>query len=189
MLDDARTRAESVIEAALKGAEELAEEARSEGRRQGWEEGLARAREESDNITAEAEAVLERARADAEQLQIRCQKDMIGLAVLIAEKIVRTRVENDPVSLLPMINGALERVRGAEKAVIKVAPEVTDKVKAERGLTLASDLGIAELEVQPDPSLAPGDVVIQTELGSVDARLNRQIERISRSLQAVTGDE
>lgn len=189
ILDDSQTKADSIIEEALQGTEKLVGEAKNEGRRLGWEEGMARAREEADVILAEAEAVRERARAEAQQLHVQSQKDIVKLAVVIAEKILRRQIELDPASVAPMIAGALRRVRGADRAVVRVAPEMVEAVQGSREQIPTSDLGIGDLKVREDPALEPGDVLIQTELGSVDARLDRQVRRVTESLKLVTGDE
>ncbi len=189
ILDDAQVKADSIIEEALRGAGKLVEEAKNEGRRMGWDEGIARAREEAESILGDAESLRERARHEAEQMHMQSQRDIVRLAVSIAEKILRCQVEVDPASVAPMISGALQRVRGAGRAVVRVAPEMVEAVEANRDQIPASDLGIRDLKVEADPTLEPGDAVIQTEIGAVDARLRRQVQRVTESLRPVIGDE
>lgn len=205
MLRDAQTKAEvlrqegqnehdRLIEEAQGEIEEAKEKASQEGRREGFEAGKAEGRREAESDMAEA---IKKANAQAEktmhdaQLARRsyleqAEDDVTSLAMQIVEKILPQHFIDVPQVVLPEVQRALEKVKDQKEIIIHVAPQSYDIVLLARDELRSKLSGAgADLTVKSDDSLVPGDCVIETPDGNVDARLKTQLSLIRQALQDV----
>ena len=89
-----------------------------------------------------------------------------------------------PQIILPLVQKALDKIKDQKEINIHVAPAVYDLVLMARDEFRSRLTGAgAELSVTSDESLVPGDCVIETPNGSVDARLQTQIELIRQAVE------
>lgn len=164
---------------------------------------VGQARRQAEVILGEARAEAERlrtaARAEAEagalaakaarevrdgearvRLQAELEEEVVGLALAIAGRVLALAVE-DPRAARESAEKALRQSGGCERLVLRCHPA------DQAGLTdLAGDLRSAagaSLAVQPDPAVGRGGVLLETEAGAVDARVERQLERLARGLR------
>jgi flagellar assembly protein FliH len=165
---------------------EIAESARRDGYEQGYAEGRAEAeeavRQEWTGRIAEAKALLEEAYRIKEQIIQEAEPFLIELSVAIAGKIVDHELERSPEWVIELIRKSLERRREQGVITLCVAPAQLSFVLAARDeLELAVD-SQAELQIVPDPTVADRGCVIRTSFGSIDARIDTQLEEIKRAL-------
>jgi flagellar biosynthesis/type III secretory pathway protein FliH len=114
---------------------------------------------------ARAEADLERA---------------IKLAVMLSERLVGAALEVHPDRIVEMARRALEEARGARKVTIAAHPLDADALRRKVG-ELGFSLGL--LEIALDPTLSRGSLSLHTDLGTLDARLNPQLDRLAAALR------
>jgi len=103
---------------------------------------------------------------------------LVDLAVSIAEKIVAKELSLDRGRIVELLSKALEKVENAERIRIRVHPEdleILDTCKAE-GLFCLDDLG--RVEVTPDIHIQKGGCMVESNLGTIDGRLEKQFEVI-----------
>jgi flagellar assembly protein FliH len=165
---------------------EIAEDARRAGYEQGYAEGRAEAeeavRQEWTGRIAEAKALLEEAYRIKEQIIQEAEPFLIELSVAIAGKIVDHELERSPEWVVELIRKSLARRREQGVITLCVAPEQLAFVLAARDeLEMAVD-SQAELQIVPDPTVTDRGCVIRTSFGSIDARIDTQLEEIKRAL-------
>jgi flagellar assembly protein FliH len=165
---------------------EITESARQAGYEQGYAEGRAEAeetvrREWMDRLT-EAKALLEDAYRMKERIIQEAEPFLIELSVAIAGKIVDRELERSPEWVIELIRKALARRREQGVVTLCVAPGQLGFVLAARDeLEMAVD-SQAELQIVPDPTVADRGCVIRTSFGSIDARIDTQLEEIKQAL-------
>ena len=183
-------KARDVLQAALAEREKIREQARLDGYAAGLAEGreaAAQVERERAGIQAAPLADLLRAAAKAvedrrAELAADAERDLLRLSVRIAEKIVKAEVESGrrvaaenlrrAVALAVRRREIRVRFNPADHALIEAfLPELRRELV---------DLGRVDLE--PDPAVARGGVVVVTPEGAVDADLRTQIEEIERGL-------
>jgi len=154
---------------------------------------LAEARQKADAVVASAAAA---AAAEAREKEVarlaagfialrdaearRADRDVdrvIEIAVLLAERLVGEALRVEPSRIAELAASAIHEARGARRVRIDAAPE---DVQA-----LAEALGAIgqSADIQPDPTLARGSLVVHTDLGRVDARLHPQLTRLADALR------
>jgi flagellar biosynthesis/type III secretory pathway protein FliH len=174
-------------------------------------EVVARASAHAEKVLQEAEEFAERSRAkllqDAREIaraelaaewllvgkaaaavEANLQEDMFRGAALIAERVIRAELHTDATRLRGMALEAVREVRGARSMVLRVNP--VDAPELERTLHEALRGGTASIRVETDEMLARGDILVQADVGKVDARLTVQIARLVQVIRlAAAGQE
>ena len=179
---------------ALDEVDAMKEEARKTGHDEGFEQGRAEGekaiREELAEILRQANANAEKTLQDAKEATaeyfVRAEDDIVKVVMMAIEKILPQHFLDVPQTVLPVVREAIKYVRDQKEIKVHVEPESYDLVlmaKSEYQSMLTD--GTAVLEIVSDESLSPGDCVIETPNGGVDARLLTQIELMKNSIQSV----
>ncbi|HJK92757.1 MAG TPA: FliH/SctL family protein, partial [Polyangiaceae bacterium LLY-WYZ-15_(1-7)] len=155
-----KAKAEAIREAAEGEAERRRAEAEAAGREAG--------RAATAAALLEAAAVRDRALGDAEE-------ELRRLAVAAAERLVHAELALAPERIRDLVGGLLERARRAGDRRLRVHPEDAPLLD---GLP-----ALAGAERIHDPALARGDVILETELGRLDGRLEVRLEALRRALE------
>jgi flagellar biosynthesis/type III secretory pathway protein FliH len=172
---DAEREAERIVAEATSRAQELGARARAEaesaGRRQGEIEGV---------------AILARAHAARARLLTETEDDVARLALGIARKIVEAELALNGEAIARIVSSALQSARLGRAVVVRVHPDELASLEASRP-TLSAAAGRSEgLVLRPDPSVGRGGCVVESELGTIDARLDTQLDAIERALLGET---
>ena len=196
--DEARAESEKLLEDTKLEAEKLLEQVRKEGydagyedgKQQGIEDGKAQIEDELANIVRQANDKAQKTIQDAKERTseyfIRAENDIVKVLMIALNKILPKHFFNVPQVVLLIVREAITRVRDQKEIKIHVEPNSYDLV-----LMALSELqsmltdSTAILEVVSDESLKPGDCVIETPNGSVDARISTQLELMKSAVQNV----
>jgi len=149
-----------IVAAAHRSAQQIREQAERRGR----EEGLARA------AAALAEAETRRARwlDDA-------RADLAALSLQVAASLYARAREEDPSVVGDLCRQAIEQVSAARRIALRVHP-------ADAG---ALEGIAAPVEIVADEAITPGGCLVETDLGSVDGRLETRLDALRAALEAV----
>ncbi len=191
---EAEKEREQLLRSAAKEAESLKQEASEAGHREGHEKGYQEGKEEAQKemkdslleTNKKAEQTLRTAREAADYYMEHAEEDIARIVMQVAEKVIPQHFLDVPQVILPAVRQAILKVRDQKEVNVHVAPDGYDMVLMARDefRSLLTD-GTAVLEVTSDESLKPGDCVIETPNGGVDARLQTQIELIRQAVQGV----
>jgi flagellar biosynthesis/type III secretory pathway protein FliH len=147
-------------------AERIREEAKREAAREAREEEAARV----------AAAFLALRQAD-EQRAERDLDRVVELATILAERLIGEGLKMEPERITGLAANALAETRGARDVRIDANP---DDVAALREALAATS---HTATVNADPALARGSLVVHTDLGTIDAQLRPQLDRLAKALR------
>jgi len=181
-----RGEAARIIATAKQEAEQIRRQAAAQGRR----EGQQAAREELERRHAEAWAtllpafseVVEEVRRAKQAWLAHWEKSAVGLAVAIAERVVRRALADHPEVPLTLVREALELAAGNDR--IRVCLNPTDhRSLGSEVETLARELsGLGPVEVTADAAISPGGCRVETRFGTIDQQFETQLARIEEEL-------
>ncbi len=182
MLAETQKQAEAIrAEAARAGHEE--------GFAAGHAEGLAQAREEEKQAILKANAQAEKTLADASEAEKtyvqQAEQEITDIALHVVGKVLPQHFIDVPQVILPLVRKALLKIKDQNEVIVHVAPTHYDLVMMARMEFQGLLEGEASLTVKSDASLAPGDCVLESPNGNVDARLATQLELIKKAVQDV----
>ena len=183
---DASQEASRIVAAAEADAALIREEAKrvladAEARRRdevrrGYAEG------ESKGLTQVTEKLvaLERLR---EKFYEEAEPEVVKLVMSIAEKLVGRLVEENPEMIRSVVRMALEKALG-DRILVRLNPEDYRALTAgEHEFRDVIDR-TRRLSLREDESVAKGGCVVETEVGTIDAQLETQLEAIRKALTA-----
>ena len=174
-------------------AEEIKEDARAAGREEGFKEGhkdgMKKAAEDCEDILAAANEKansLMNAALEARKVYLQmAEDDITSIAMSAVEQILPQHFIDAPQIILPLVRKALMKVRDQAEVTVHVAPDAYEFVLMAQAEFQHMLEGQAVLLIQSDASLQPGDCVLETPNGNVDARLATQIELVKKAIRDV----
>lgn len=194
------TAAKCLAEAESK-AEELARQAYEESHSKGYQDGFEQGQQEGfaqGNQTALAEMqqtmqltlekaqnIIKTAEQEARQMILDAEREIVAIALAVAGRVLAREIEENPTTILPIVKEALDKVRDQEQINIRVSPDDYEMV-----LMAKRDLQVMvgrenSLSVVADHVVPKGGCVIETSLGTVDAKLDTKLELVHKAIQDV----
>ena len=107
--------------------------------------------------------------------------DIILLARLLSERVLREQLTLDPAQLASFAKKCVAETRGSTHVVIHAHPEDAKHLQAQLENLLA--LTLVELRVEPDPELLRGDLHLESDVGTLDARLGTQLANLAETIR------
>ena len=136
----------------------------------------------------EFEENLLRSREVRDETLRKTEKDVLTLAVRLAEKIVGREIESDDKAIIDIVSTAMQNARQRERLTIKVNPADLPEVKKE-AKQLKASAQTKYIDFVADPRVEKGGCLIESEVGTVDARLETQFRVLERALLAQSEGE
>lgn len=173
---EAKERAEQVMDSAKQRAAEILEEAE---RRASEIRAAATAQGRADGLAETAALVLSLRRRETDA-DGRARDRLIGIASLLAERLLGHTLATKPEEVVSLATQALSEAGGARRIELRAHPEDAALL---RSATAAFDPEGRVHAVVSDESLARGDLRLNTELGMIDARLGPELSRLAERLR------
>jgi flagellar biosynthesis/type III secretory pathway protein FliH len=129
---------------------------------------------------AEATALLMTANARAANDDERALDRVVALSRLLAERLIGRALALAPETVVALAEGVLAEARNARRVHVFVSPT---HVPALESATAAFDAEGRVHTVTGDPALGDGDIRLETELGTVEARIDGELDRLALHLR------
>ena len=177
-IESIRAQALQVVAEAEASADAIREAARAEGRQQGHDEVA-----DQINLTMQLAA---NAKVERAQLIAEAEPDVIGVAVEIARRIIHAEVQARPDVVQDMVSRALQRVTAQDGIRVRLNPETMRQLgdSLRRAAASYAERGV---EVVGYETVERVGVVVETRRGTVDGRLETQLERVSSTFSGLAG--
>jgi len=167
LLQKAQKEAEEIV----RKAKEQSAELRQSGYDSGYQEGLAQTTE-----------LMVNARMEHEQFLKNANRDVMDLAFKIAEKIIGKQLESEPETIISIVKQAMQSVRASKQVTIRVHPDDL-KLLRKNEEELQEALGRQRvIDLMEDKKVHPGGCIIESEIGTVEAQLQTQLDRLKKIL-------
>ncbi len=121
--------------------------------------------------------------AQVDNLRTHLLKQILPLALNAAKKIVGEQLKLDPATIVSMLQKQLVQCASCKKVKLLVSKE--DKLILDENRSLLKEkLDQAEaLVIEVSPDISPGSCVIVTDVGTIDATLERQWEALEAAFK------
>ena len=111
------------------------------------------------------------------------EPEIVRLAMAIAERIVHEQITIDSNVVIENVRRALTRLVSREVVTLRVNPADLETMRHHRdAIVSASD--IEHLRIVEDQRVDRGGVVVETEAGTIDAKISTQLREARRVLRA-----
>jgi flagellar assembly protein FliH len=136
--------------------------------------------EPSSDVVDRLDTALRRLHDVQEGLIHRARAEVVELAMQIARHVIAQNVAHDDADLGPVVDDAIRQLGDALSVVVRVGPRHHAALSARHGQD-------RRIQVVLDPSLGDGDIVVDSDSGSVDARLESRLDAVARAVRASVG--
>lgn len=195
ILEDATEEVKKIISEAVARTREQAEDIRRRahessfpvGKQEGYEAGYKIVKEKFQGLLAQIEMVLTEAKREKERISQKAQEEMseeiIELAIIIAKKIIKTEITINRDIVVANIKESLSKIQSQGEITIRVNLVDLNHVGSEKDELLSLVSGLKDIHFYDDPSIEPGGCKIETTLGTIDATIVTQMEKLEEELR------
>ncbi len=181
LLADAHTRARTMIDDAGARADQVSESARKAAQEAGHAAGTQAAEREMSELLASMRNLIEMARAERHKIIESAEPELVRLAMGIAERVLHQQIALDRNVVVEMAKVAISRLIDRDSITVRVNPADVERMREHREDVLS--LGdVKNVRIIEDQRVDRGGVVIETDTGSVDARVKTQIAEVKKVL-------
>jgi flagellar assembly protein FliH len=181
LLKQAQEHALELLKSAEAHANELRDSARSEGHDAGYAEGKGAAEAELSPVIATMREVLQSTLAQRQEAVNAAEPELVRLAMAIAERIVHSEISANPNVVVDNVRQALTRLVSREVVTLRLNPADLDMIRQHRDdIVEASD--VEHLRIVEDARVDRGGVLIETEAGTIDAKISTQLREAKRAI-------
>ncbi|MBV8298297.1 MAG: hypothetical protein JO083_01875 [Candidatus Eremiobacteraeota bacterium] len=181
LLDDAHERARALVEDAAARADTIAQDARRRGHDEGFAAGRTEADRRMNDMLVTMQGLLEMARVERHKLIEAAEPELVKLALGIAERVLHQQIALDRGVVVEMAKVAIARLIERDTVTVRVNPADLERIREHRDELIA--LGdIKNLRVVEDQRVDRGGVLVDTEAGTIDARIATQVEEARKVL-------
>lgn len=188
VIDDARSRAKTLIAEAVRSAQSVRDSALADGRSAGMAEGTAAAERSMDDMLQTMRKIIEMSQIERRKVVESAEPELIRLAMEIAERIIHQQVALDPNVVIEMTKAAIGRLVDKETVSVRVNPADLERVRGHRDEIL-SLTDVKHMHVVDDQRVDRGGVVVETDGGTIDARVHTQVKEARRILHIDDDDD
>ncbi|MCY0901148.1 MAG: FliH/SctL family protein [Firmicutes bacterium] len=185
IVDRAEQGATALLLQAREEGERLREQAQAQGRQEGLTQGRLEAIAECQFLLEEAQQTLLLAERERRSRVLGAESQLAELALLVVKRMLTREVPFDAPYFMELANQLLEEVDKAHRVEIHAAASDFPLLLAHRSALEKVLYSRAELILLPDHALQPGDLLVVTDLGTVDGRLDTRLEGIRQVLISV----
>jgi flagellar assembly protein FliH len=183
IVTEARRQAEEVLNQAREHTAELRLQAYQEGYNEGRDEGLAQARREMEQALALVQATAREAKQLRDRIIAGSERQVIELVLDVVRKVIATELDSNPRLVVETVERAMKRLGSQRVVRIRVNPAELETVRVAFAEAAERDWDITE-----DGVVSLGGCIIDTEAGTIDARLDTQIAEVEETFREMTDD-
>ena len=172
---------DKIIQSRVNFLEEKIQLEKEQAYRSGFEDGKEIMREEQEMVIQLFLGLIEELKKQREEYLKSVEKEMVGLSLEIASKVIQQKIEQDEKVILKNLKHALKHLLDKGRIIIRLNPadlEIVSKHSKE----IKSAEGLKELILEEDSKVTRGGCLIYSELGHIDAQIETQLEMIGKAL-------
>jgi flagellar assembly protein FliH len=181
LLNEAHDRARALVEDAAARADAIAQDARKRGHEEGFHAGREAADRDMNDMLATMRGLLEMANVERHKLMLEAEPELVKLALGIAERVLHQQVALDRGVVVEMAKVAIARLIERDTVTVRVHPADLERMREHRDELIAIG-DIRNLRVVEDQRVDRGGVVVDTDAGTIDARISTQLEEARKIL-------
>ena len=181
LIAQGRERGVALVDEAQRRGREIEEDAKREGFEQGRSDGRAAAQAEMDDMLATMRGLVEMARAERHKIVESAEPEIVRLSVAIAERILNQHVALEHAAVVDMTRAAITRLVNRETVTVRVNPADIEIMREHRDKLMSMN-DIDNMRLIEDQRVDRGGVLIETDAGTIDAKISTQLREVRRLL-------
>jgi len=186
IIADAEKKATEIVTAAKEKMDAQMKDGYAEGFKKGQESGFKEGSLEAQRLTDRLHTIIERMMDKRQEILAETEQQIVDLVLLMTRKIVKVISENQRNIVVSNVVQALRKVKGRGEVIIRVnlndVAMTTQHVKD----FLSAAENIKNITVVEDSTVDRGGCLIETDFGSIDAKIVSQLNEIEQRILEVS---
>lgn len=182
IIEEAEIKARN-IESEIRDTEtRILTEARKRGYQDGWEEGYNKGSEEVKRLIERVQIILNSAIQKRNEILIETEQQIINLVLLIAKKVIKVISENQKNVVINNVIQALRKLKSRGEVIIRVNLADLELTTQHKRDFIEMVEGVKSIKILEDSTVDRGGCIIDTDFGSIDARISSQLHEIEEKI-------
>ena len=178
VLEEAKLNAKN-IESEIQDKEtQILNDARKRGYQDGWEEGINKGSDEVKRLVERIQVILDSSIQKRNEIFIETEQQIVGLVLLIAKKVIKVISENQKNVVINNVIQALRKLKSRGEVAIRVNLADLELTSTHKRDFIEMVEGIKSIKILEDSTVDRGGCIIDTDFGSIDARISSQLHEI-----------
>jgi flagellar assembly protein FliH len=186
ILADAESRAAEIVAESRAKLDVQLKEGYDDGYKKGQEAGFREGNLEAQRLTDRLHTIIERMMDKRQEILAETEQQIVDLVLLMTRKIVKVISENQRNVVVSNVVQALRKVKGRGEVIIRV--NLNDVAMTTQHIKdfLSAAENIKNITVVEDSTVDRGGCVIETDFGSIDAKIVSQLNEIEQRILEVS---
>jgi len=186
IIANAEKKASEIVAAAKEKMDAQMKDGYADGFKKGQESGFKEGSLEAQRLTDRLHTIIERMMDKRQEILAETEQQIVDLVLLMTRKIVKVISENQRNIVVSNVVQALRKVKGRGEVIIRVnlndVAMTTQHVKD----FLSAAENIKNITVVEDSTVDRGGCLIETDFGSIDAKIVSQLNEIEQRILEVS---
>ena len=183
ILDRAKLEVERMIKEAEMKVAEIEHEAYQRGYDAGREVGFKKGQGEVRRLIDRLGTIVGKAIDIREDIIQASEKQMVEMILIIARKVIKDEIIERKEIVLNNIREALKRIKDRDRVDIRVNFSDLEITTAHKDELIKLMESLRKVNIYEDSRVDRGGVIIETDVGAIDARISTQLKEIEEAIR------
>lgn len=174
-----------IVDAAKRKAAAIENDAYEKGFAQGEKDGIEMGTKKNEKVFENIHGILKDLVDEKRNIVKKYEEEILQLIDLVARKVVETTVSINSGAVKETVLKALMLAIDRSEITVRVSPDDFDYVKEIKPDFFEKIDGLKSITITSDASVSHGGCYVETKFGDIDARLEKQLDKISESIRNV----
>ena len=182
----AKEEAESLINQARLEISKNEDQVYQKGYKEGLDSGYKVGREEVDRLIGRLNVILSSIIKKRNEIMEEAEKQLVDIILIIARKVVKKIVDQDEQVVYRNVLEALKVLKSSTEVAIRVNLQDLDLATQHKDEFVNRIEGIEHLKILEDSSVERGGCYIDTDFGSINAKISTQLSHIEEQIKKMS---
>ncbi len=183
IMDRAKLEVERMIKEAEMKVAEIEHEAYQKGYDAGREVGFKKGQGEVRRLIDRLGTIVGKAIDIREDIIKASEKQMVEMILIIARKVIKDEIIERKEIVLNNIREALKRIKDRDRVDIRVNFADLELTAAHKDELIKMMESLRKVNISEDSRVDRGGVIIETDVGAIDARISTQLKEIEEAIR------
>lgn len=186
IIQEAKDKAASIIKEAEQKQEKLRNDAYEEGKSSGSADGFKEGKLESDRLIDRLHLILEKVMDKRQEILDETEQQIVELVLLMTRKVVKVISDNQRSVVMANVLQALKKVKGRGDVTIRVNMADVQLTTEHTKEFMQAVENVKNITIAEDSSVDRGGCIVETDFGSVDARITSQLSELEQKILEIS---
>ena len=182
IIENAKLEAKKIESEISDKETQILNEARKRGYQEGWDEGINKGKEEVKRLVERVQLILNSAIQKRNEILIETEQQIVSLVLLIAKKVIKVISENQKNVVINNVIQSLRKLKSRGEVAIRVNLADLELTTQHKQDFIEMVEGVKSIKILEDSTVDRGGCIIDTDFGSIDARISSQLHEIEEKI-------